>query len=173
MAIANKSQWWRVRLDAEGKIIECAPVDVAGTSAGGVFYVQGLTEQLARKRAYNDYYRLRQRWHRKKLRAEGKCDCGRDREDPKFVQCRHCRERGLVYHERKRRRARGENVEPLSRKESRDARRAEEERQFELAIFEKVQAAWARTLKVGKAKHFTAWLQDQIARLTGRKGKAA
>lgn len=167
----RKAQWYRCRLDAEGKLIECTPVEEVGTDSGGVFYVQALSEALAGKRAYNSYYRLRQRAHRAKLRAAGKCKCGRPC-DTDGVGCSHCRERNKLYDKRAEARRRGEVIEPLARKESRDERRAEEAQQARLAVLLEVEKAWKRAVKERSSSVFTAWLGEQLKR-AGKRERAA
>lgn len=153
--------WFRVETDGAGKVLSVTLVESAGDDSRRVFFVKALDEgaaEAAGKIAFNAYYRKRQRAHRAKLRSEGRCDCGRALDAGGKV-CKFCRKRSRLYDARAEAKKRGEVVQPLSRKETRDARRFDEAAAFRREILEEVDRKWR---ELGTLK-FRIWLRRQIA----------
>jgi len=167
--MANPTVWYRLVLDERGKVDSCECVDAAGESSLRVVYVMARTPKEAARKAYNRHCALRLRATRKRLDAEGKCRCGRERDRAGFKRCSWCKDRSRVYHERLEAKARGEAVAPLSVRETRDRRRAEESAGFEVSLLVEVEAA-ADTCRTMGA--FRSWLRNRI-RCAEDKGIAA
>ncbi len=161
---------FRVEVDQDGKVISIREVERAGTDRGGVFYIRARSEKAAGKAAFNAYYKLRVRARRAKLRAEGKCDCGRPRDLPvapgsKTLRalCRACTESNRESHDRKRRRDAGEAVPMPDKGETLRRRREAERAEDRLEILRQVNRRF-----LADRAGFARWLQGEIEKLAGR-----
>lgn len=163
--------WYRVELDSEGAVISSKLVESAGADRGGVFYIRAKSPEAAGKAAFNAYYKLRLRARRAKLRAEGKCDCGRARDVPVKpgskelrAMCAGCLKNNMESHERKRRRDAGEDVPSPDKSETLRLRREAERSELRLDTLRQVNRQFLALPKVD----FMRWLQKELTALVGR-----
>lgn len=168
--------WWRLELDAKGKVLSCVRVEqVVKAETEGFLYVQATSEKQAGRRAFNEYMRLRTAAQRKKLISEGKCAwCCRKNDREATKRCSRCLTSDLEHCRRYRARRRGEEVEPANKaatiaaraQEQRQSIRAEEAGKTRLLVLLEVQKTWENAPSNGR---FTAWLQAQISAHGGRR----
>jgi hypothetical protein len=83
--------WYRVEIDDAGRVVSVTLQSKAGESTRSVVYVEAKGQDAAGKLAEKLYSRRKVKERRAKYRAEGKCNCGRPREDEEFLSCRVCR----------------------------------------------------------------------------------
>jgi hypothetical protein len=162
-------RWFRVETDSKGRVLSVSLVECAGTDEKRVFYVPAGDEDAARelgRKAFNAYAAARNRENRARLRAEGRCDCGRERDLP-GKNCSVCLQKSREYDARALARKHGENVPPADWKGSRDARRAADAEALRLSVLEEVDQVWRSKGAVG----LRIWLRRELARLG--KGRAA
>lgn len=163
--------WYRVTTDAKGKPLAASVVEASGPEEARVFYVQAEDEEAAKEAgrlAWNAYMRPRMRARKAELTAAGKCvKCGKPNDRAPKDRCSACKARESGYSERRRRRARGEEVPALDRKAAVRDRRAADADLLRLSVLEEVDEQWRSKGTIG----LRAWLRKEIARLS--KGRAA
>lgn len=154
--------WFRIELNAAGKVVSCRRVDACGDAeAGAVYFLRALSDKDASKKAFNEYHRLRLAARRARYAAEGKCKCGRERdgetEDQRaLAQCQRCLK---LEREQKKRRAnelRGIPVEPIDKSARFHERRADEK----LDLLKAVRLQFQRLTM----REFGVWLNGEIAK---------
>jgi hypothetical protein len=161
----SKRSWFRVLLDASGKAVECKAVSAEGTD-GGVFYILAASAAAAAREANNRHCAQLLAARRERYVAEGRCRCGRDRDDKALQSCAHCRSHVARSKERIEARKRGENVPKPDRRTVLLERKQTDAETLRLAVLQEVQDAWQRNRTVGA---FSAWLNSEVAKLTGKK----
>jgi len=184
MPMSNEKsiQWWRVELNANGKITSVRQVEAAETNSKTILYVQAWHEIDARtegRKAMNAYMREAQGRRRERLIAEGKCPwCGGPTDREAGKRCSDCAERDLGYSERRRDKAAGRPVPKLDKRVAIAARRERENADVarravadssalaRLAVLEEVRQAWLSNRTVGA---FSAWLNSEIEKASRRK----
>jgi hypothetical protein len=159
--------WYRLETGADGKIDQYTirTVDRVEDDEGkGVFYVQATNQQDAIRKAWLAYGVV----YRKKLRAErlaaGECQwCGKSNDRGGTLRCSVCREKQTGYGRAYRAKARGEAVERIDgrtiRKETAAAQVAASRADILREVLRHYYAAQ------GNGRLFTAWLNDEIAKL--------
>lgn len=121
--------WWRIQVDASGKVVDCREVEQAEVDGADVFFVQARDRAEAGRKAWNAYCRVTGQRRRARLIAEGKCAwCGRINDREQRKRCTICLDADAKRERDSRARARGEDVPPPNRAAS-IAARAEEQRQ--------------------------------------------
>jgi hypothetical protein len=163
--VAVVDPWWRIEVDADGKVVACVQVAESGDASHDVFYVQAATRSEAGRRAWNAYCKVNQTRRRAKLAAEGKCPwCGEKNDRPKGRRCRACLLRDSKYERdrRARARARGEDVPAPDRSVAIAARANEERRRIRLTILREVRTAWR---DAESTLAFIQWLRDELEQL--------
>ena len=85
-------RWWRLELDAGGKVKSCTPVEHCGAEGEPQFiYVQARDQKEAGRAAWNAYCKIAVQRRRAKLIAEGKCPwCARESDRPRGKRCTVC-----------------------------------------------------------------------------------
>jgi hypothetical protein len=160
--------WWRVELTADGTVASCVAVETKPeTPDGAVVYVLAETEKLARYKAYKLRQKLIQRERRARYRADGKCQCGRELDDPEFKKCTLCRQRNEVH------RARSDGKLPPLKPGEKGARI--QERRLELRDMVRLEVLLevsTKLLNCRSNREFKQWLEDAI-RKAGGKSRAA
>lgn len=174
--------WWRVELNASGKIVAVRQVEVAESNSKTVVYVRAWHEIDARtvgRQAYNEYMRGAQQRRRERLIAEGKCPwCGNATDRAAGKRCSVCATRDSNYSQRARDKAAGHSVPKLDKRVAIAERRQREDAQvatravtsaaaaIRLEVLEEVRQAWLNNRTVGA---FSAWLNGEIEKASGRK----
>ena len=161
--------WWRCEFGSDGKLrsVERCPRASEGTTF--VVYVRADDELAARVAADRERHRIDIRERTARYRAEGRCYCGREKEDNGRKVCNRCLQRNASAARRQRQIKQGKPVtEPLPtpRKISMAQRRAEKADEARLAVFLEIQEAL-----ISKGSGFLRWFHAEIAKL--QKGKAA
>lgn len=154
--------WYRVELDASGNVVSVTLQSKAGVSTHTVVYVEAKGQDDAGRKAMNLYARRKVRQTRAKYKAEGKCPCGRERDDESMVTCAVCRSNHAASLERARMRARPDGTKlrlasSASRTRDRRAEMRHEvlcELQMKLSVFQSVGAV-------------RVWVQQEIRKLQG------
>ncbi|HKY40688.1 MAG TPA: hypothetical protein VJN18_32355 [Polyangiaceae bacterium] len=167
-------RWWRLEVDAKGKVVSCTPVEFAEKDGKSWFYVRARNQEGAGRLAMNAYILARQRIRLKRLKAEGKCVCGRKNDRPGKTNCTICVAKERDYDARRRARERGEEIPRPDRRIADAERRATEDGEFveraaptvRLNTLLEVQQAWQDS---NTNANFTRWLLDQIAAAGGVK----
>jgi hypothetical protein len=167
----TKRTWFRVVVDGAGKAIHCQAVGDEGSAELGVFYVLAESAKAAAQQAINAHAARLLAARRARYDAEGLCKCGRKRDRPNptgglFKVCSGCATRHAVHEERKRKRDRGEVVAPLDRRAVLQERKQTEAETLRLDVLQECRDAWRKHSTVGG---YTRWLENEIAKLTGRK----
>jgi hypothetical protein len=162
--------WFRVTVDASGKVTDCRPVASKGNAEGGVFFFAAKTAAAASKLAANTHARLLLAARRARYREEGKCKCGGERDEAEFLTCSRCRSNAKVHEARKGLRKAGIEPPPLDRREALAERKQLEHQSVRFAVLVEVQATLERCRK--DPKSFERWLAGQIEKLS-RKDTAA
>ena len=160
-------RWWRVVLDAQGKVVSVRATDSRHEDPN-VYYVRALNQDDAGRIAFNAYARVRLAARRKQYKAEGRCQCGRPR-DAETLKCSACLKKERRYHERHAAKARGEEVPPLDRRTALRERRESEEADLRLRILREVAGVWQASTT---NRAFTRWLEGEIAKLDKVRGAA-
>ena len=172
--MADRKSWWRIEVNASGKVVDCRVVEHADADGSHVFYVRASNQKEAGREAWNAYCRAVMRARRVKLKAENKCRCGRPNDREPGKRCTICLEADKTYGKRARERAAGKKVEPLNRQDALQRRRAEEQQRaveqtkpsVRLQVLLEVQEAWQNA---SNNAAFTRWLNAEIEKLTGRR----
>jgi hypothetical protein len=157
--------WWRIEIGKDGLVRSCKRVRVAKQNSLCVFYVQGddaSAVQEAALKAYRAYFAAGNRKRRERYVKEGRCSCGRDREDAEFKTCRRCRTMRPVYAERNSMRNRGIEPPKLDRQEAHAKRTEEKESTVRLRVLEEVYRAWSIAQN---ERQFAEWLRCEFAKL--------
>ena len=162
-----KRSWFRVLVDASGKVVDCKPVAGEGTEAGGVFFVLAASAAAAAKAANNRHCAALLRARRARYAAEGLCKCGRARDTPGMLTCSGCRARHKIHDERKAARDRGEEVPPLDRRTVLLERKQSELSGARMAALIEVQNMYTRLR--AKPEAFERWLAGQLEAARGKK----
>jgi len=155
-------RWWRVEVDAAGKVVSCAAAEWCEENGSCVIYVRASSKRDAGREAWNEHCRRQQAQRNTRLRKEGKCvGCGRV-SDRDGSRCTGCLARERSYKSRKRKKDRGEPVPPKpSRVEALAKGRERDRENAELALLLEVQEAWT----ANTARTFGQWLSARIARV--------
>jgi hypothetical protein len=179
-------RWWKVSLGAGGKVLSCTALERApqDEAKGGIIYVRApsrLDAETEARALLNAYHREKQARHNAKLRADGKCRCGRPK-DPDYERCSECRDKDRLYKERDRKRAKGLAVAPLDRRVALGKRRREEHeaavkveleralasddatRSVRRAVLAEVHAKW---LSANNNRQFSDWLSSELKKAGG------
>lgn len=167
-------RWFRLELDHGGNVISCVGVERAEANGRSWLYVQARDEKEAGHKAWNAYCRDRQRVRNATLAAEGKCICGRKNDRPGKSRCSVCHARRELHEERRRAKARGEEVAVLDKRVTLAARRVDEQRavvasaapSLRLAVLQEVLQAWQDEPTNGA---FTAWLVREVEAAGGQR----
>lgn len=160
----GKLCWYRVEFSPEGKLVETRPVDLAEASEDGglVYYQRAHSAKGAEAVAYRRRQKYLQRERRARLRAEGKCDCGRAL-DGQSKQCAKCKAAHAEHMRRYHARKRGEDVPPMDRAVADAARREERERDVRLATYREAHRHF-----LANRTGFADWLRARIEALAGK-----
>lgn len=180
--MTDATTWWRIELNAKGSLVSVRRVESSEANSSTIVYVRAANEVEAKasaRQAYNDVMRDVMRRRRERLFAEGKCGwCGEKNDRDREKRCSACVERDSGYSQRKRDKEAGRPVPKLNRSVALAARReqreakvvesavASAEASIRLQVFQEVQDAWLRNRTVGA---FSAWLNGEIAKLSGKK----
>lgn len=169
--------WWRLELDAAGKVVSSARVEKCFDGEDGFIYVEAPSLEVAGRKAFNEYYRIKTAARRATLAASGKCRCGRvnDRAHKGKTCCTICSKENRVHAQRTKAKARGESPEPANRLAT-IAARTEEKRQeilvtaapsdMRLALLLEVRKAWIASPTL---RTFGEWLNLQIETAGGKR----
>lgn len=155
--------WFRVELDETGKVVSCTQVAKACEGeSGGVFFFKASSTKSASEKAYREYHRLRQVARRARYAKEGRCKCGRSRENETPEQraraeCPACAKMHKNHRERAAAKSAGLAVAPVDKAERFVERRNEEK----LELLREVQNQFQRNTM----RNFGLWLAAQIADL--------
>lgn len=172
--MSQELRWFKITLDATGKVVSCLEVPGASATGASVVYVQAATAKAAERAALNSYMREVMRRRRAELDKAGKCRwCGRFA-DRGTKRCSVCLERDSLYSKRHQAKIHGKAVEPLDRRVATAERKAAEQQvvvkaaapSLRLDLLIEVQRAWIDNPRVAG---FTQWLERQIAAARGRK----
>lgn len=158
-------RWWRIEVNATGKVVSCRAVESAGDDDAHVIYVLARDQREAGRHAWNEYCRIRQTKRNARLAAEGKCRCGRHADRGAGKRCSGCLQLLQRQNERRRARARGEQLPKVDPRATKQERREADETALRLAILMEVLSAWQDAQTNAS---FTRWLTAQIARLRGK-----
>lgn len=167
-------RWFRIELDDAGRVLSCHAVEAAEQGNRRYVYVEAVDSEHAARLALNAYQRQLMRQRVRRLRDEGKCQCGRKNDRAPKSRCTSCHERRASDDARRRARANGEQIPRPDRRIADALRKATETAQavavvapsLRLDVLVEVQQAWQDASTNG---HFTRWLSEQIAAARGRK----
>lgn len=169
-------RYWRVVFDLAGAIDRVE--EITGPTETDWLIVEASDEQAAQRKAYNAYARRKKKVAIARLRAEGRCRCGRaqDRTHPDgspMLTCAVCGERQEVWRQRHaERRAAGTIGAPIAqepRVESHRERQRDRKAELRLELLIEVRQQWMVSPNVGR---FGSWLQREIDALTGAQNGA-
>ena len=107
-----------VALGPGGKRLKCTLITTEqAVERGGLsFLVDAKSEEQAYRKAANLYARRIVTMRRRQYAAEGKCRCGRERDDKAFRTCSVCRERTAVYQQKSKAHKAANTFEPRNEK---------------------------------------------------------
>ncbi len=167
--------WYRVELRGR-EVVGCVQVERSEVRGGSAFvYLQAAGSEQAKRGAYNVYCSEKLREQRERNGAAGRCRCGRARKigthartGQPLKRCSVCIARGRASNKRTQGRRRGETIPAPDRLVTGSARTRDRRAEMRLEVLLEVQEAYD-----GDVKDFGAWLDEQIAAITGRKEKAA
>lgn len=157
--------WWRIEIGKDGLVRDCKRVADPGPETQSIFYIEGATEEAVRElalKAYRAYFAAGNRKRRERYALEGKCKCGRVREDADFQTCRACRSKRPLYAERHALREKGIEPPPLDRRVAVAERRNVEADEARLRVLEEVAHALNGSMSYAG---FKRWLAGEIERL--------
>ncbi len=158
-------QWWRIEVDAAGKVVSCEQVELKERDQACVFFVEAKDRAQAGRRAWNAHCKVVQRRRRAQLHAEGKCPwCAREN-DRSQGRCSECQKKDALYSRRRNAKARGEEVPDLDRTVAIAARAHVERKELRLKILTEVSESWAR---FATHDEFARWLASEIVAAGGR-----
>jgi hypothetical protein len=160
--------WYRVELGPRGKVRSIKQVERQGEDGVSVVYVLAGDPANVSRLAHNAYQNALLKARRAKLEAEGRCRCGRPK-DLDGQRCSRCIELARIYNRRRDAKRRGEEVEPMHRRDRDEERRAEFRREFELSILVECENALEACRTKGD---FARWLRQRMAKLEGRRRAA-
>lgn len=167
-------RWFRIELDDAGQVLSCQAVEAAEQGGRRYVYVQAVDPAHAARLALNNYQRDLMRRRVRRLRDEGKCQCGRKNDRAPKSRCTVCHDRRASDDERRRARANGEQIPRPDRRIADALRKASETAEavavvapsLRLDVLIEVQSAWQDAATNGV---FTRWLNEQIAAARGRR----
>jgi hypothetical protein len=166
-------RWFRLEVDAAGKVLSCVAVERAEHNGRSWVYVQATDERAAHRIGLNAYMRDVMRKRRERLKAEGGCGwCGRKNDREPGKRCSICLAKESGYKQIQRDRAAGKPVASPDRKASVAAREVEKRTaavaaaapSLRLSVLLEVQSAWQDCTT---NKSFTSWLEQQISKAGG------
>lgn len=159
-------RWWRVEIDAEGRMVKAEPVEAIGANGLGVIYVLAFDIKGARKSAFNEYCALRNKIRRARYHADGKCGCGRER-DLEGRKCSECIRQRQEHKKRSAARARGEEVAPIDKAETYRKRLIRERGEYRAEVLSEVRTQALRL----SPREFYGWLDAEIAAAGGTEAR--
>lgn len=158
--------WWKVVVDADGKVVSCALALEQGEDHNSTFFVSARDTRHAGRLAFNRYMLALTKVRHAQYAREGKCRCGRLRDVQGHVRCAVCMDANKVYKKRSRARAKGEELPPKAERRDVIAARKDSERAaIRISALEEVNAVWERLGTIG----LRDWLRKQIPKAAHRR----
>lgn len=169
-------KYWRVTFEKDGRVRAVRPIKPPKHDRWVV--VQAATEQEAGIKAYRLYTAGKKRAARERLKAEGRCRCGRQKDSDvrrgvragkEAAYCSVCLERSAVYHQRSKQTPERTHAEAMAARN--EPARLEVQRTFQrdrrselrLETLLEVRSQWRANSTVGA---FSAWLEQAIKQCT-------
>lgn len=163
--------YWRVLFDAQGRITS---VEQVGSALPNVVIVRARDAAEAKHKAYNIYCARKKQLAKERLRASGKCCCGRPQDVPRpsgnglMFTCATCQQRSKRWKANHEERKKNPPPTPHVRDEaarvaSNLSRQRDRRAEIRLETLVEVREQWFANKSVGA---FGQWLAGEIERAT-------